>query len=145
MGVANQRTIYIQRTSDKATQNYLKVSNENLNKAVRDLDGKSFKLYIYLVDNSNGFRVEMYHTHFCQWANLSESSYRRAWAELEEKGYIIKSEKKDNVYLFREASNTYQERNGKKEDVIKTVGKEELDKIKEMYFWYFNSQIESQN
>ena len=129
MGVPNQRIIYINRQMDMQSD-YLKLKNESLRKAMRDLDGKGFKLWMYLVDNAQGYKKEMYVVDFVEKSGVSESSYRRAWKDLQDKGYIIQSEKCDSVYMFVEQSGTYNERT--KEDIVKTVSDME-DIIKEFF------------
>ena len=129
MGVPNQRIIYINRQMDMQSD-YLKLKNESLRKAMRDLDGKGFKLWMYLVDNAQGYKKEMYVVDFVEKSGVSESSYRRAWKDLQDKGYIIQSEKCDSVYMFVEQSGTYNERT--KADIVKTVADME-DIIKEFF------------
>ena len=134
-----QRVIYIQRSSDKAQADFLKVSNKHLDQAVWDLDCKGFKLWTYLVDNANNYKKEIYPIHFTRWDNLSNSSFERAWKDLKDKGYIIQSKDYDNIYIFQETSNTFQDRYNKwleqqKKDLIKTVDKKEFDQIKEQCF-----------
>lgn len=138
MGVPNQRIIYIKRTTDTDRANYFKVGNDNLRKAASTLDGKAFKLWVYLSDNANGYKKEMYAVDFCDWANLSDSSYRRAWNELEDNGYIIKHKKEKNIYMFNEV--------GKNEasDIVKVLTEEELKEM-ECFFVQSDSQIDNQN
>ena len=132
MSVPNQKIIYIKRSSDKDKVDFFKVSNNNLDQAAKDLDGKSFKLWVYLADNKDGYRKEMYPVDFCNWSGLSDSSYRRAWEELETKGYVIQSPKVKNMYLFKETSDTYNERH--KNDLIKSIETESYEDIVKEFF-----------
>ena len=104
MSVPNQKKILIERTSEKVMKDYLKVSNDSLEIAMYNLKGNAFKLWIYFADNKNGYAMDLYPVDFCTKAKVSDSTYRRAFEELEKKGYLIKSSKQDNLYLFREVS-----------------------------------------
>ena len=124
MSVPNQKIIYIKRTSDQATRNFFKVSNSNLAAAATRLDGKAFKLWVYLADNKNSYRKEMYPVDFCKWSGLSYSSYRRAWEDLKQAGYILEHPKQKNTYLFVEESEKKPEK-----DMIKVVDDKDFDEI----------------
>lgn len=69
-----------------------------------NLKGNAFKLWIYFTDNMNGYCMDLYPVDFCAKAKVSDSTYRRAFDELEEKGYLMQSKKDSNIYLFREVS-----------------------------------------
>ena len=90
MSVPNQKKIFIQRVSEKAAKDYLKVSNNSLEVAMYNLKGNAFKLWIYFADNKNGYAMDLYPVDFCTKAKVSDSTYRRAFEELENKGYLIK-------------------------------------------------------
>ena len=89
MSVPNQKKIYIERSTEKVKQNYLKVSNDSLKSAMYNLGSSAFMLWIYFTDNSNGYPLDLYPVDFCSITGLSDSTYRRAFKELEEKGYLI--------------------------------------------------------
>lgn len=111
MSVPNQRIIYIQRTSNDVKSNYLKVSNESMAKATKDIHKiGTYKLWLYLCSNRNGYKKELSSAHFINWSNTSQSTYDRAWKELIELGYIKQSDKNKNVFYFFEESETYNER-----------------------------------
>lgn len=59
MAVPNQRIIYIERVSDEVRKDYFKLGHYQLNKAVGDLSGNAFKLYIYLANNKNNYKLEL--------------------------------------------------------------------------------------
>ena len=93
MSVPNQKRIYIERSSENVRKNFLKVSNDSLETAMYNLKGNTFKLWVYFTDNANGYAMEMYPVDFITKANVSDSTYRRSFEELEKKGYLIKSKK----------------------------------------------------
>ena len=127
MAAPNQRIIYIQRISDKARTDYFKIGHEQLEKAAKDLGANAFKLYIYLCNNKDSYRLELSSKDFISWSNTSDSTYDRAFNELKEKGYLINSKDKKNIYLFVEISSTYKDRH--KEDKIIISNEEDIDKL----------------
>ena len=102
MAVSNQRILYIKRSSVSAKSNYCKITHESLAKAMKDLDGSALKLWLYLTGNADGYKLELSSKHFCEWANVDRSSYTRAWKKLLELGYIIQSNKANNIFFFQE-------------------------------------------
>lgn len=89
MAAPNQRIIYIQRVSDDVKKEFFKIGHTQLNKAAMDLNGNTFKLYVYLADNKNNYKLELSSKHFIEWSGTSDSTYDRAFKELKEKGYLI--------------------------------------------------------
>ena len=127
MAAPNQRIIYIQRVSADLKKEFFKIGHSQLNKAAADLSGNAFKLYIYLADNKDCYKLELSSKHFIQWSGTSESTYDRAFKELKEKDYLIQATEKKNVYLFIEESKSYYERH--KEDKIILKDKEEIEEL----------------
>ena len=127
MAAPNQRIIYIQRISADVRKDYFKIGNSQLDKAAADLSGNAFKLYIYLADNQNNYKLELSSKHFIQWSGTSDSTYDRAFKELKDKGYLIKAPDKKNIYLFVEESRNYNERH--KEDKIVLSDKEIIEEL----------------
>lgn len=129
MSVPNQRKIYIKRDSDRARINYFKVSNQNLHSAMHNLKSNAFKLWVYLADNTDGYAMDLYPVDFCKKANVSESTYKRAFQELIDKRYLIQSEKSNNLFLFKELSDI-----AESPDVIQSVNEEDFNAIIDEYF-----------
>ena len=131
MSVPNQKKILIERTSVNAIKDFLKVSNDNLEIAMYNLKGNAFKLWIYFADNKNGYAMDLYPVDFCTKAKVSDSTYRRAFEELEKKGYLIKSSKQDNLYLFKEVSLSDEI---EKPDEVNSIDTESFAELKRNYF-----------
>lgn len=129
MSVPNQKKILIERTSELVRKDYLKVSNTNLKTAMYNLGSSAFILWIYFLDNSNGYTLDLYPVDFCNITGLSDSTYRRAFKELEEKGYLIHSKKQKNLYLFKEESDK-----AEYPDLIKSIDKDDLELMKKEFF-----------
>lgn len=127
MSVPNQRVIYIMRDSENARSNYFKIGHKQLDKAVNDLNANTFKLYIYLANNKDNYKLELSSKHFILWSGTSDSTYDRAFKELKEKGYLIEIPDKKNQYFFVEESKTYNERH--KEDRIIIQNEEDMREI----------------
>lgn len=109
----------------------MKVSNESLEIAMYNLKGNAFKLWIYFADNKNGYAMDLYPVDFCTKANVSDSTYRRAFEELEKKGYLKKSPTKENLYLFTEVSLSNEI---EKPDEINSIDTESFAELKKKFF-----------
>lgn len=127
MAVPNQRIIYIERSSADVRKDYFKIGHTQLTKVASDLGGNAFKLYIYLADNKDNYRLELSSKHFIEWSGTSDSTYDRAFKELKEKQYLIQAPDKKNVYLFVEESRNYNERH--QEDKIILSDKEMIQQL----------------
>ena len=127
MAAPNQRIIYIKRVSADVRKEFFKIGHQQLTKAAADLNGNTFKLYIYLANNKDSYKLELSSKDFIQWSGTSDSTYDRAFQELKEKGYLLKAPEKKNVYLFVEESVNYDERH--KEDKIILSDEEEIKEI----------------
>lgn len=131
MSVPNQKKILIQRSSENCRKDYLKVSNDSLETAMYNLKPNTFKLWIYFADNANGYSMDLYPIDFCVKANVSDSTYRRSFEELEEKGYLIHSDIQKNLYLFKQISDS---RRLEKPDLINTIDTKNFEEAKKKYF-----------
>lgn len=127
MPVPNQRIIYIERSSADVRKEFFKIGHQQLNKVASDLGGNAFKLYIYLADNKDNFKLELSSKHFIEWSGTSDSTYDRAFKELKDKQYLIQAPDKKNVYLFVEESRNYDERH--QEDKIILSDKEIIQEL----------------
>ena len=120
------------RDSENARSNYFKIGHKQLDKAVNDLNANTFKLYIYLANNKDNYKLELSSKHFILWSGTSDSTYDRAFKELKEKGYLLEIPDKKNRYFFVEESKTYNERH--KEDKIIIENKEDMRELFEMLY-----------
>lgn len=99
---ANQKTITINReeVNLRGDKQYLAVYSENVAAASRVLSNTSFKLYIYLLSNQDGYKKDFSSQHFSTLYGVSYSSVSRAIAELEKENFLIKGD--NNKYEFYE-------------------------------------------
>lgn len=133
MSVPNQRKIIIERERESlfCSKDFFKVTTKNLQLAMYNLKPSAFMLWIYFADNKNGYVIDVYVVDFINKTGLSRSSYNRAFEELIEKGYLIKSHKQSNLYLFKEKSES---NNICYFDKVQCLESDKLEKMKDEYF-----------
>lgn len=100
MSVANQKTIVIKKAPADKSNIYSVINIEALENAVAVLNGEALKLWLYFAKNQNNFTLELSRQACIIWGIGSESSYKRAVAELIKKGYLQKIS--GNTYHFNE-------------------------------------------
>jgi len=99
----NQRIIHINKNDYKG--NYLTIGNDEWINASKDLKPITFRLYLYLASNMNGFDLALSRQAVINKIGISKNSYINGINELKKKGYIVL--KQGNVYDFY-ASPMYQ-------------------------------------
>lgn len=57
--------------------------------ALETLSKSAYSLYMYFMQNQDGFTLKLHRSHAISIANISKSAYHTAMAELIEKGYLI--------------------------------------------------------
>lgn len=72
---------------------FMLVGIDEIREAATTLSPSALKLYLYFVENENGWEFALSPQDFLNTYKISESSYRNAKKELIEKGYIIEREK----------------------------------------------------
>lgn len=132
MSYPNQRKIKVKRYTDKVQKDYFKISNRNLQIAMYNLKGNTFKLYCYLADNKNGYEMDLYPCDFQKIANVSYDTYKRSFNELMENGYLLKHKTDKNIFMFVEESILKLDCPTDNIDCIESINEEdfELDKTK---------------
>jgi len=91
----NQRIVIINRSPKEIP--FAVLNFETIKAAARDLDGKTFKLWIYLAMNGNGYKVELSSKDLSDFG-LKDDSYYRAVNELIQSGYLVKQS--GNLFFF---------------------------------------------
>lgn len=88
---ANQRTVSIHRSViDKTSRKpFLMAHTDCIYEASRELDGTSFKVYIYLLSNKDGYTFDFSPTHAANILGISRDSAREAFDKLERKHFIV--------------------------------------------------------
>lgn len=95
----NQRTVTIFK--EECKRDFLQIENEEWKTACSVIENYStFKLYLYFAGNKNGYTLALSPSSIEEEIGISESTYRRAFKELETIGYLRKIEGKKNQYWF---------------------------------------------
>lgn len=93
---ANQKLLTVSKSKEGK---YTIINLEALERASRELQGESFKLWLYLAKNQNGYRFALSMIDALSWGIGSKSSYHRAVKELESKGYIQKLSNEQYIFF----------------------------------------------
>lgn len=93
-GVPNQKAFRINKKREAEDKTDVRISDifkKDIFAASRDLKDTTFKLYMYLLSNQEGFIGGLSKADAIEQTGISDSSYKRGIKELEEKGYFIYS------------------------------------------------------
>lgn len=104
----NQKVIHIQK--QKYVDNFLQVGNDEWQRAARELTGSTFKLYLYLAGNRDGYDLALSQKAVEDATGISKNTYHRAVEELESKGYL--SFVNGNAYVFSTTPTEVSTQNG---------------------------------
>lgn len=91
-GVPNQKAIKVNKKRNPVDKTDIRISDlfkNDLFAASRNLKDTTFKLYIYLISNQEEYVSGLSKIDVMNKIGISESSYKRAMKELEEKGYLV--------------------------------------------------------
>lgn len=95
----NQRVVTIFK--EKCNNDFLQVNNDEWQTAAQTLKTYSaFKLYLYFASNKNGYSVALSPVAIEEAIGISENTYRAAFKELVDCGYLGKVNGKKNQYTF---------------------------------------------
>lgn len=96
MSVPNQKIVRIHKTKYK--ENFLQISIDEWQAAVRKMNLSEFALYLYLAGNANGFNLELSRQAFENATGYKKTAYNDAVKKLIKLGYLI--QKQGNIYDF---------------------------------------------
>lgn len=97
---ANQKRISVQKENCDNQNLYALINLASLNQAMKVLNrGSSFKLWMYLAKNQNGYEFDLSKVDCSSWG-IKSDSYHSAVKDLIEKGYL--QEVKPHHYVFHE-------------------------------------------
>jgi hypothetical protein len=93
------------------------------------LKPNSFRLWIYIAKNQNGYKFALSQVAFCNWSGVSRSTYLSSVKDLVEQGYLVECEDTSgnkNVYNFYELpnKNTFPKT---KDDLMLNIPKEKIE------------------
>lgn len=102
--IPNQKIIRINREKvDKVAAQgrlYLIAYQDNLLYAMKDLSHTAFKVYMYFLFNKDNYSVAYSPEYIHKQANICKETARKAFKELQDKGYIIKSDRGLDFYEY---------------------------------------------
>lgn len=105
---ANQKQIVINReiveNSKSFSRPYLIAYQDNLKQAMLDLTPAAFKVYVCLLFNADGFKLDFSPEHIKDMTGLCKDTIRKSMTLLELRGYIKTID--FNKYVFSEKSNS---------------------------------------
>ena len=90
--VPNQKAFRIHKKREPEEKTDIRISDlfkKDIMAASRDLKDTTFKLYIYFISNQDEYVGGLSKVDVINQIGISESSFRRALTELEEKRYLI--------------------------------------------------------
>lgn len=90
--VPNQKAFRINKKREPEDKNDIRISElfkKDILYASRDLKDTTFKLYMYFISNQEQYIGGLSKVDVINQTGISESSYKRAMAELQEKHYLI--------------------------------------------------------
>lgn len=91
-GVPNQKAFRVNKKREPEDRNDVRISElfkKDMLYASRDLKDTTFKLYMYFISNQDQYVGGLSKIDVINQTGISESSYKRAMKELEEKQYLI--------------------------------------------------------
>ena len=94
--VPNQKAFRVNKKREAENKTDVRISDlfkEDIFLACQDLKDTTFKLYMYLISNQDGYIGGLSRQDAINNTGISESSYKRAMKELEEKGYFTYTNK----------------------------------------------------
>ena len=95
----NQRVVTIFK--ENCDNDFLQVKNSEWQAAVGILKTYSaFKLYLYFASNKNGYTIALSPTAINEAIGVCENTYRSAFKELLDAGYLRQVEGRKNMYTF---------------------------------------------
>ena len=96
----NQKRVSIHKEKCDKQHLYAVINLEALEAAARDLPKNSFKLWVYLAKNNDGFELAMGNKAVFESFGIKKDAYDDAVEDLREKGYLVQV--KGNIYEFHE-------------------------------------------
>lgn len=95
---ANQKIVKINKLEEYKNGEYLSVGIDEWVEASKNLAPNTFKVYLYLCGNKDGFDLALSKQTVINLLDISADSYKRAIKELTEKDYIVHNQ--GNIYNF---------------------------------------------
>lgn len=101
----NQKVLHINKGN--YTENYLTIGINEWIEASKNLKPITFRLYLYLCSNANGFDLALSRQDVMNKLGITKNSYHNGVEELEQNGYLVP--KQGNIYDFYTTPQTVEE------------------------------------
>lgn len=94
--VPNQQLVTIHK--DRPTYNFLQISNDHWQNALKDLEPYAFQLYLYFACNANEFTFALSPSAINSAIGMPRSTFYKKRELLKEKGYLIQKGERLHFY-----------------------------------------------
>ena len=98
----NQRVITTNKEPCNASNIYACINLEALKKAMNILKPTTFEMWVYIAKNQNNHTFALSKVDCLSWCKFSASTYKSAFNELVDTGYLVMSKENSNHYDFYE-------------------------------------------
>ena len=98
----NQKQITVVKTAIENGDFYLRIKKDALRRAAQRLDAGPFKLYIYLADNKDGYRLNLSQIALERDFGMKKNQFYKSIEKLIETGYLYQPDPSKNNWLFLE-------------------------------------------
>ena len=98
MSVTNQ--LITKTKKEKPQKDFLMISNKDWIEASKILSPSGFQMYLWLIRHDGNFNNELSKQAFINDFGVNESTYKRAWKDLKDKGYAVQSDEGSNIYYI---------------------------------------------
>ena len=87
----NQRFRITRINRDDTTDDYVVLDTSDFLNATKNLDGSTFKLYMYLASHTSGMMIILWRQEVKDVLNMSYHAYTSAFDKLVKSGYLVES------------------------------------------------------
>lgn len=122
----NQRVANIKHTIHTKNNLFYTAGLEATDRALSELSGNAFKLYMYLNKNKQNYNALLSFQEIHKACKMAKQTYTNAFAELEEHGYLVLKDGTKTIYTFYENPDLANEEN----DTLEIEVKEETADVK---------------
>lgn len=131
MSVPNQKKVIIKKEICDKNNLYATINMNALEKAMNDLSGEAFKLWIYFSKNQNNYTFDLSQK-AAEKYGIKKSTYYDNIKVLIKKGYLQQREENSNIYYFTEiAFSEIRKQEEQKEYIISEIRKDNSENWKE--------------
>ena len=134
----NQRIIKIEKAKTDMDNIYTKLNIEASSTALATLSANGFKLWFYFAKNENNYEMLLFRVNVTEQCGMSENTYRSAFKELVQKGYLVQSKGNKNYFHFYEKSEfeaikAHNELSAELDELTESIGNQGYTDTSEMY------------